>query len=228
MTTTTPEHRSRQRLLSTVLVLTAALLLLPVAAAAQNNAKRVGNNVELTPFLGFVFGGEYEYIDRDFGFTRVEIDESESYGLALDIPVGRSFQVELFYTNQDSNLDITEGIGDLDPDDVELETFHAGVLWQSAAGQVRPFGVLTAGVTKISPGLLEIDSDYQPSVGIGGGVKVMFSEHVGLRLEGRLLITHLDDDFGDDRCCHNDRYYDHYDDEQIVQGLANVGLVFSF
>ena len=59
-------------------------------------------------------------------------------------------------------------------------------------------------------------------------VKVMFSDHVGLRLEGRIFSTFMDDD--DDFYCSRDYDYDDcdFDDDFFFQTQAKAGLVFAF
>ena len=62
----------------------------------------------------------------------------------------------------------------------------------------------------------------------GGGVKVFFNEHVGLRFEGRGFFTVIDDyDSGCyDDCC---GCYDYYEDgETLSQGQASAGLIFAW
>ncbi len=59
------------------------------------------------------------------------------------------------------------------------------------------------------------------SVGFGGGVKLMFGEHFGLRFEVRGFGTDINSD--DDHChCHGD------DDGDLWQAEGRVGLVLAF
>ena len=215
---TQPAHRTA------AFALISLFLLVAVPLSAQS---RLGSSVELSPSVGFQFGGEYEYDDIDFGFTELEAESNESFGLTLGIPVSRHFQVELLALQQDTRLEIGEGVGDLEIDDLEASYYHAGILWQGGLGQVRPFVAASAGVTRFDPGLTRFRSEDQFSISVGGGVKIMTSRNIGFRLEGRLFATDLDepriDAFDDD--------YDYcYDscDQTFVQGRLSAGLIFAF
>ncbi len=206
----------------------AALVVTLASFAGAASAQQQLNRFELSPQFGLQFQGEYEFDDVDFGYTRIEVDSSETFGVTFDIPVSRSLSVELFAARQETELEITEGVGQLADPDVTFDFYHVGIQWQPPLGQVKPFFVATVGATKIDPGITEIDTEYQPSLSVGGGVKLMFSENLGLRLEGRLMVTSLDDGFDDGyddyRCC---RRRD-YDNDNIAQGRVAAGLVFAF
>ncbi len=107
---------------------------------------------------------------------------------------------------------------------MDVNYYQAGVSWTASMGQVRPFASLSAGVTRLAP-----NSDFLPeseshfSLGLGGGVKIFLTEHVGLRLDARLLVTDTSDEDG---CCYDCCYGAERDD--LVQGLVSAGLVFAF
>ena len=143
----------------------AILVLLPTTLGAQEGQK-AGNQFELTPSIGYQFGGEYAFVDGSFGFTEFNVESSESWGLTFGIPIGRSFQIELMYLNQDTEIEIKKGIGQLLDNQAEFEFYHVGFVWQNNLGQVRPFLVASAGVTRIEPGLTQFDAQTEPSASI--------------------------------------------------------------
>ncbi len=197
----------------------ASLLAMPAAAA----------DLELTPFVGYQFGGTFEgdsdYDDDDFDFfDDVDIKESESYGMILDIGLSKNAQIELFYSRQESSFEESGFFGDA-IGDVEIEYFHGGFLWQWGAGQVRPFVVATGGGTRFS---LPEDSDTRFSAAIGGGVKVFVNDHLGFRFDGRLYSTFIDEN-GEVSCGRRSRScYRYNDDLSLVQLDIKVGLIFAF
>ena len=205
------------------LVLTAlAATLLPAALSAQSNS------VELTPHVGFRFGGSFDIQDFEFGDVDFDVEDSEAYGLTLDIPISRNFQIEVLYSVQQTELEIDQGLfaESFPLGDIDLEFYQVGALWQGYSGQLRPYASITGGVTRLEIDVAGTDSETRPSLTIGGGLKVFFSDNVGLRLDGRLFVTVLeDDDDFDDRCC---RYYGDEDGETITQGQMSVGLIFAF
>lgn len=201
------------------------LLAASLGFAAPGLAQR--KQVELTPSIGFQFAGDYEYDDFDFGFTRIGVEASESLGITLDLPISRRMQIELMVVEQDTTLEIEDGVGVLDPDEVTLDFYHAGVLYQAVSGQVRPFGVIAVGATRIAPGITRLDTEYKPSMSIGGGVKFMLSEHFGIRLEGRAMITPLEER-DEEICCYGDFCCEDRYSTTLLQGRIAAGAVIAF
>jgi len=59
--------------------------------------------VEVTPFFGYRMGGEFQ-ADAINPYGDVEIDDSESYGLMVNIPLTPWSQIELLADFQNSNF----------------------------------------------------------------------------------------------------------------------------
>ena len=199
------------------LALSALLLLVPAAALAQFN------QFELTPFAGYRLDADIDS-SSDLGFNRdVQVDESEVYGVLFDIGFTPNWSLELLANWQDTQFSVDEGL--LSPTnrlgDVTLAYYQAGVLFQTGAGQVKPFFVITAGMASIEPDFPELDAEYYFAGTLGGGVKIFFSPNIGFRFEGRGYWTNLNTD-----------YHDHYDDYDssgdLFQVEASAGLIVSF
>ena len=200
-----------------LLALSAVLLLIPAAAFAQPN------QFEITPFAGYRLDGDID-ASSDLGFNEdVQVDESEVFGALFDIGLTPNWAIELMANRQDTSFTVDEGL--LSPSrtlgDVTISYYQAGFLYQMGAGQVKPFFVVTGGLARIEPDFPELDAENYFAGTLGGGVKIFFSQNVGIRFEGRGYWTNLDTDF-DDR-------YDRYDSEgDLIQGEASAGLVLSF
>lgn len=199
------------------LALSAFLLLLPAAAFAQFN------QFEFSPFAGYRLDADIDS-SSDLGFNRdVQVDESASYGLLFDINFTPNWALELVANWQDTQFSVDEGL--LSPTstlgDVTVAYYQAGVLFQTGAGQVKPFFVITAGMASIEPDFPQLDAEYYFAGTLGGGVKIFFSPSFGMRFEGRGYWTNLNTD-----------YHDHYDDYDssgdLFQVEASVGLIVSF
>lgn len=206
-----------------------SLLLLPLLATSARA------EVELTPFAGYRVGGDFE----DFDFRGVDLEDSESYGLIADFDVGGGFQFELLYSVQDTRLESLEpvfviqvfpppDVPDFQPVvlDLDVEYWHAGLLYEwGTGGDVRPFVVGSAGLTRLIPEQAGFSTEDRFSAAFGGGVKLMLGGHVGLRFEGRGFTTFVDDD--GDALCDRRRCY-HHDSAALwqIEGLA--GLVLRF
>lgn len=193
-----------------------AVLVLCFASVVQAQS-----GIELTPYFGYRGGGEINSDSLEF-FGDLEIDEGESYGLILGIPIAPWAMVELEASFQDSVL--VESGGDFLPGysiaDVDVDYYHVGFVFQGAGPKVQPFGIFTLGATNINPQLEGLKSETKFSTSFGGGVKINFSQHLGLRLEGRGYYTLIDTE-DDYYCCY---YYS----EDLWQVEGRVGLIVRF
>lgn len=198
------------------------LLALAVLPPGISFGQEVG--FELTPYFGYQFGGSFDTDDRDFGRLRFDVDSSPAFGVTFDIPIARRLQVELLYFRHASDLDLDEGLFSSIPfGDIDLEFIHGGVIWQSIAGQVRPYFGATGGITLVDAEFG--GSETEVSVSLAGGVKVLFTDHLGLRLDGRFFFSDLGNrrdryDFGG--CCYAD------DNSDLVQGQIAGGVILAF
>lgn len=179
---------------------------------------------EITPFVGYRFegnvtiGDEFESIFEE----GVDIDEGESFGVILDIPLTSGLQLE-FLGSRQSTVAIRNG-GIFNPTfeigDIDVTYAHVGVAYNWRFGQVTPFIAAGVGATILDPDAPGSDDDTRASASLGGGVKIHLAEHFGLRLEGRGYWTDTEDGDRDDRCCR--------DEGGLFQGEALAGLVFSW
>ena len=213
-----------RRHLHRTLSVTAALV--AILAAATSAAEAQKPRFEITPTYGHSFLGGFEIDDLEFGRLDLEIGDAEVRGLIVGFPVRRNLHLELYWNEQDTSFGLDEGpfLGAADLGTMDVTYLHGGVAWSAPLGQVRPFAALSAGITRLSP-----ESDFLPetenrfSIGLGGGAKIFFTDHFGLRLEGRLLVTSTGDE---DLCCYDCCYGGERDD--LVQAIASVGFIFAF
>lgn len=195
------------------------LSLVPASLLAQGPVQRF----ELTPFVGYRLNTDFEAVSGDFFDADVEIEEGATYGVILDIPLGESgWKLELLANRQESTLIVDEGLlaPTLELGDIDLGIYHAGLLYQwQAGGQVEPFIVFSGGITRLDPDFIGVSAENRMSGSFGGGIKVFFTDNVGLRLEGRGYWTDIDDAELSER----------WDaDDALFQGEASAGLIFAF
>lgn len=212
-----------------------ALLVAAVPAVAQPYGATPGHSFEITPYAAYRFGGELDDVDFDddfFDLFDVEADDGGALGVVFDARLGQGgWFLELWASRQETEL--TENAGFFVPPaslfDLTVDYYHAGFLYEWRPGQVHPFFAGSIGATRFQPEQDGLDDLLRPSFSLGGGVKVMFADNVGLRLEGRLITTLIDqddDDFCDRR--RRDGCFDFDDDIYFYQGEARVGLVLGF
>lgn len=185
----------------------------------------LAQQVEVTPFFGYRSGGEFEADSID-PFGDVEIDDSDAWGVLVNIPLTPWSQIELMADFQTSNFQNSDDIfvPDQDLGEVDVAYYHVGFVFQGDHPRVQPFGVFSLGATNIDPDLPGLDSETKFSTSFGGGVKIFFSKNVGMRFEGRGFYTVLDtdDDYG-----YCDYYCYEYTDD-LWQGEIRAGLIMRF
>ena len=211
------------------------LLLVPASLFAQNEPWRnrpsrygayADNYFELTPFLGYRYGGTI-FADQSSLFNRdVKVESAANFGVNFAIPISNGMKVELMVNRQDTHF--TSGAGGLFAPtdrlgDFAVTYFHGGLQIPFAVSRsATPYVVVSAGVANLDPKVSGASSDTRFSAGAGIGVKVPINRNVGIRLEERGYFTALSNYNNDCRAC----YYNYNHD--LYQGETNVGVFIRF
>lgn len=191
--------------------LAAALLLGATAARAQS--------VQITPFVGYAFGGSV----RD-----AVLDESRSFDAALDyggtlsFPIGESWRFELLYSRQETKL--AGGLGS--SFDVTIERYMGGFQEEKGDERLRWFGTVWFGATRFVPGLGGYDSTTKFGAAVGLGVKTFPAKNVGLRLEARGFYTLVKGEGG--AFCASGTCLFAFSGTGLWQGDVSAGLILAF
>lgn len=149
-------------------VLSIAILALLVPAIAPRPAHAQGF---VSPLIGYNFGGDSGCPEiSDCDDKRVNVGVSiGSFGALL------GGEIELAYAN--------DFFGDIPGVSSSVLTLMGNVMVAPALGFVRPYGLIGIGLIKSNvefPDLFESDNN-QFGWDIGGGLIVLFTEHVGVR-----------------------------------------------
>jgi len=152
--------------------------------------------VELVPFAGYMFGGSIKFVEG-----KLNIRDGMDYGISVLVPVQTLLDVELNWTRMDSKATFTpySGYPLLSSHETNLATnyFQLGIIskFYKRDTKAEPFGSFSLGATWFDPsstGNYTDGTSYQDvwrfSVTFGLGVKIMFSERVGIMLRGRLMM----------------------------------------
>ena len=142
-------------------------------------------DVEISPVLGYRFGGEFT---DDTTNQDIDVKEAASYGLAVDVEYAPDRMVEVFYSRQSTEL---EGISPTL--DLDVEYFQVGGVAEYTQEAYTPYLVGTIGATRFSPSG-NLDSETRFSLTLGGGVKWFLNEHWAIKAEGRAFLTIFDSD----------------------------------
>jgi len=156
----------------------------PIFAQSGHDSHRF----EISPFVGYQFGGKLSVQTGT-----LSIKDAMNYGVALDFYISPGMQVELAYIRQDTELRLKDGLtGRTTPMfDMAVEHYQIGALYEVRPGRVRPYGLVTAGLTHFNPKPKDRSSEWRFSFGFGGGVKAFVTERFGFRFQGRLLFPYF-------------------------------------
>jgi hypothetical protein len=175
------------------------ILLSPAVLAAQDG------RLELTPTLGYVWGGQVQIEDRAFTHTTYDTDVSPagSYALVLGIPIAPRTWFELTVNREDTALKDSQGLfgeqpagfvepGDSGILDADVTYYHLGGQWELTTGPNRWFLTGSAGVTHFGFAVPLAD-DTRLSVSGGGGLKMDLTDRLGLRFAAKVYWTDTDE-----------------------------------
>jgi len=170
----------RRVLVSVVLVVTILSMARPVRA----------QDLEVTPFGGLGFGGTFELEDGE-----LSIDQGSRVGFIVDVPVLEGVQLEFRYGRQ--RTEMRQASDDLfvpstPAFDATVHHVLGGILWEIGGGRFRPFVVATIGAAGFGPEPDDLVTEWRFAAGLGGGIKAVVSDHVGLRLEALALPALVD------------------------------------
>lgn len=159
--------------------------------------------LELTPYFGYrwssqINGGELEVDGHTL--THHDFNSSVNFGLWADIRLLPRLMLEIMAEALPTTF---EAWDDARPKneasfDINLYYFHAGLLYEiieygveAADVKVRPYVLGSLGTTILDPSGSERDNAAKFSASFAVGFKNMFTERIGLRLQGRYMWTYL-------------------------------------
>ncbi|MGB5164419.1 MAG: hypothetical protein WBN61_04120 [Woeseiaceae bacterium] len=167
-----------------------SLLMCALFAAPPTLADDRSYKFEITPFAAYRTGGQFDELD---GSAEFELDESNAFGLLLNGSVRPDAQWEFLYAKQDTQVD-TQGLLVGDPvADLSVEYYQFGGTLLFTGDKVRPFIALTLGMSRFDPEPAEFNAENFFSGSFGAGLQLMSTQRIGLRLEGRVYGTFVDD-----------------------------------
>lgn len=135
--------------------------------------------IEITPFVGYQFGGELDEIGEVT--TTFDLEQSPTWGLMLDFGITALDQVEFYYSSQGTELNrgVEPAVG------VTIDSYQIGAIHQySPRKPINPYIGISLGATRFE---IAGDSDTRFSGSISGGVKMVVSDHLGFRFDGRVF-----------------------------------------
>ena len=210
-----------------MLACAAELQCVAVAASerdAPEQATQQPLTFEVTPYLGYRFGGSFKLVDTG---TQADVGSHVSYALALDLSTNEATQYELFYSRQSTTISGQS----LAQSDMTVEYLHVGGTllledWQ----HFLPYLIGSVGATRFSPSspLGRNSTDFSAS--LGAGLRIPFNPHFSLRLEARGFATLLNSNGA--IFCRSDQSGGvcriHERGSSFLQGDLLAGLAYTF
>lgn len=201
-----------------------------VAGAASATAQLRRDTVEINPFAGYLFGGQFgRSFDDDFDrHSRLEVEDEAVYGGRLGFNITSLFEIELEYAQSDTALEF-ETRGDFAPNerigDLRFQYLMGYATLNFGRGRAVPYFTIGSGAANIKPRIAGVptDSDTRYTAGIGGGLKYFFNPHFALRFDGRVYSSYLGDSrviCGPYNACTQSSW--------VTNGVANGGIILAF
>ncbi len=150
-------------------------------------------SLEIIPSYGYQFGTKLNY-----GPNYLKATDSDQFGLSVAYGLDDNMKIGLSYTRMGTELRIRDRI--VSPaenrlSDLNFDWFQLGATRYFQTGKVRPFAGGGLGFVVISPQDVNrliatrgLDSTTRFAFSFKGGVNIMFSERVGLNLQGNLFL----------------------------------------
>ena len=172
-------------------------LILAAAAAAARGQVRSGT-VEINPYAGYLFGGNFGDTVVEFSPYNVRVDDDAIYGGRIGFNVTSLFELEFEYGYDKTQLVLdndTAFVPDSRIGDVTLQYFMGYATFNFGYGRLVPYFTIGGGAANIKPEIADFAtvSDTRVTAGIGGGIKYFFDPHFALRIDGRAYSTYLGD-----------------------------------
>ena len=169
-----------------------ALLVASMVVAAALPAQAAATDVlkyEITPFVAYRFGGTF---DVEGSTASYRIDDSEAFGLLLNLRHSGNTQWELLYSVQQTTAMLRDSVATTPAVDTDIHVLQIGGTYQGSGETVRPYLALTLGGTHIKTTANGTQSDSFFSGSIGAGVSLIPNSRLGIRLEARAYGTLMD------------------------------------
>ncbi|MGH7493983.1 MAG: hypothetical protein ACREOO_16520 [bacterium] len=154
---------------------------------------------EVTLVGGYQFGGSMDETVKHEGVSilgeSLGIKGSEFAGVIVNYRLGPELLLELSYDRQFTTLDYHDanGVNVTKLADLNVDVYHAGLMYNWASGEVQPYVGGTIGMTSMTPNQ-DLSSVRRFSVAPVLGLKVFSSQHFAFRFQTRLLVTSMPKD----------------------------------
>lgn len=161
------------------------LLLLFVFNAIAVEAQDYDHKIELSPLVGYALNGTLNFVQGDIKFH-----DSMNFGAALSVNAGYGTFAELIYTFSATDANYRSYYNlDSRKFDLDIHYIQIGGVKEFKVDRIRPFGTLGLGASGFVPkNEPTLESWWSFAINLGVGAKINITEHIGIRLQARMLM----------------------------------------
>lgn len=170
----------------TLSLLCISLVMATPALAQEQNA------FEITPFVGYRFGGDFD-VTKDKAVTSLKLTDKTSYGVVTAWAYDKNRQGELLISHY--NTEFSQH-SDFIPTNDELAISYVHLGGNVAVSQSTLPLYVTGGIgfTHLSPKGSELDSETRLSMNLGLMSKMPISDNISFQVAGRVYGTFFNSD----------------------------------
>jgi hypothetical protein len=222
----------RRLLVRTAVAATAFAL----ASAAPASAQLPTSSIEITPLVGYVFGGGF----NTDGFSgvpdgKLTLESNVGYGVEVGFTPNGSTWFELTYLRQSTDITFKpQGGGACASGNCSAgfatNYIHGGARFEFGQKKIHPFLGFGLGVTIFDPSTSGLSTETDFSISAEGGVRYMFgkAQRFGLRGTFRGWFTFVPNGSYSGWCTIYGYCYAAENSSTVTQGEISGGLVITF
>jgi len=163
-----------------------------LAVIASPSKAKQALNFEVTPLIGYRFGGDFDS-SRESSHNKIELSEETSYGFLTAWSFDRKRQGEFLISHYNTGFSQADDFSAGDTD-LGITYAHIGGNVPISEGPI-PFYVTGGfGLTHLAPKDEQLSNETRFSVNVGLASKIPLSENISLRLDGRIYGTFFNSD----------------------------------
>jgi hypothetical protein len=133
------------------------------------------------------FGGWLWTSKAGYTGNEIKVDDKSNYGVRAGVSPSSEILVEFEWNHTETALHYSSLISGNISEDVIMNYYLLGINKQMGEGPAVPYGLLNLGVMNMKGQTISFSQNWF-TVGLGGGLKYYLSDHIGIRLQARLLL----------------------------------------
>jgi hypothetical protein len=155
-------------------------LVLALAVSIRSQAQ----HLEITPYAGYETGGK---VYTNLGYLRIA--DGTNFGGSISFGMDEDAQLEFSYNHMNSELSLDAGEFVINKTPVNVDYYTLGVFKATRLGErFLPFGGFAMGLVHYGTPEKEYSDEVLFAINLSAGMKILFTEWMGLKLQARLLM----------------------------------------